>query len=177
MLPDFKANHFELFGLPPVYGLDLSVLEQAYRTLQGQVHPDRFSHLAEAEKRLSMQWSTRVNEAWQVLRSPLSRAAYLLSLQGIDVFSAGHPPLPAEFLMRQIEWREAIGEAKSARDASRLQNIEDEIRAASRSWQRRLTEELDRQHDAAAAAQTVRQLKFAEKILEEVDAIWPELED
>ncbi|MDA8225992.1 MAG: Fe-S protein assembly co-chaperone HscB [Betaproteobacteria bacterium] len=176
MLPDFKASHFELFGLPATFQLDLPALEQAYRSLQAQVHPDKFAHLPEAEQRLSMQWSTRVNEAWQVLRSPISRAAYLLSLQGVNVFAPGHAALPAAFLMQQIEWREAIGEARANRNSDALQRIEDEIRSAGKRWQARLADELDRLHDEQAAAQTVRQLKFVEKIQEEIDTLWSELE-
>ena len=71
---DFNRNHFELFGLPLTFALDSAELESAYRNLQGQVHPDKFAHLSDAEKRASMQWSSRVNEAYQALRTPLNRA-------------------------------------------------------------------------------------------------------
>src|SRR5262245_40059980 len=79
------SSHFELFGLAPAFALDLARLETAYRQIQAQVHPDRFAHAGDAERRASMQMTTRVNEAYRTLKSPVRRAQYLLALNGIDV--------------------------------------------------------------------------------------------
>jgi molecular chaperone HscB len=75
---DFARNHFELLGLPAQYAVDPARLEHGYRELQSQVHPDRFAAATEAERRVAMQWATRVNEAYRTLRNPLERARYLL---------------------------------------------------------------------------------------------------
>ncbi|HEY6096115.1 MAG TPA: Fe-S protein assembly co-chaperone HscB, partial [Gallionellaceae bacterium] len=109
---DLKQDFFQLFGLPQRYLLDSTALEQHYRTLQAQVHPDKFAHLSETEQRVSMQLSTRVNEAYQTLRSPLRRARYLLTLHGVDTQEETNTSMPVEFLMQQMEWREAIEEAQ-----------------------------------------------------------------
>ncbi len=166
---DFNRNHFELFGLPVAFDLDAALLESAYRQLQGQVHPDKYAHLSDAEKRASMQWSSRVNEAYQTLKSPLDRAVYLLQLNGIDALAQSNTQLPMDFLMQQIEWREAIQEAARSSDLTALQRVEREIAAQTQAWRERLSVELDRQHNLEAATATVRQLKFVDKITAEID--------
>ncbi len=67
-------NHFELFHLPQRFALDMAALDAAYHEVQNQVHPDRFAHASDAEKRVAMQWATRANEAYQTLKNPLKRA-------------------------------------------------------------------------------------------------------
>ena len=81
---DLKQDYFALFGLTPAFRIDEERLEQAYLDLQGRVHPDRFAHLSDAEKRQSMQWATHVNEAFRTLKGPLTRGHYLLELRGVD---------------------------------------------------------------------------------------------
>ena len=101
-------NHFELFELAPGYALDTAALESAYREIQARVHPDRFAHAGDAERRASMQWTTRINEAYRTLKSPVRRAKYLLELNGVDVAFETNTSMPPEFLMKQMELREAL---------------------------------------------------------------------
>ncbi len=82
---DFNADHFTLMGLPRAFRIDTAALDKRYRELQAEVHPDRFAHAGDAEKRLSLQWATKVNEAYQTLKKPLPRAKYLLHLADHDV--------------------------------------------------------------------------------------------
>src|SRR6185312_15300702 len=114
-------NHFELFGLPPSYGMDEEILEKAYREIQARVHPDRFAHAGDAERRASLQWTTRVNEAYRTLRNPVSRASHLLALNGVDVAFETNTAMPAEFLMEQMELREALEGATQSRDTTALE--------------------------------------------------------
>ncbi len=169
MLPDFKSTHFELFGLPERFELDGAQLDAAYRHLQVQVHPDKFAHLPESEQRVSMQWSTRVNEAYQALKTPLNRAIYLLTLHGINALAPENTQLSMTFLMQQIEWREGIQSAQNAGDLPALQTIERELNQAEKMTVARLAEEMDGGKQWSVAAQTVRQLKFINKIHEEID--------
>lgn len=173
---DFHANHFQLFGLPETYRLDTARLDEAYRRLQNEVHPDRFASSGESEKRLSMQWATRVNEAYQALKTPLSRATYLLHLRGLEVFSAKHTAFPPAFLMRQMEWREAIAEARQARNASALDSLWRELRDEARNLEKRLATELDDARDDEAAATSTRELKFMLKLIQEVGDAQEELD-
>lgn len=173
---DFSRNHFELFGLAPGFALDLSALEQAYRALQSQVHPDKFTHLSQAEQRASMQWSTRVNEAYQVLKSPLARARYLLQLHGVDALAEHDTGMPGDFLMQQMEWRDAIQTAREAADLEALQGIEEELASTAQQLRTGLAQQLDEQHDYPGAAQNVRKLKFMDKLVAEIHDTYEALE-
>ena len=85
------SNHFELFGLVPAFALDPSRLDAAYRDIQSQVHPDRYAHAGDAERRASMQMTTRVNEAYRTLKDPVERGKYLLELHGVgELELVGH---------------------------------------------------------------------------------------
>src|SRR3990172_820402 len=97
---DLQQDFFSLFNPPRRFQIDTTVLEQAYRDLQAQVHPDKFAHCSEAERRLSMQWATRVNEGYQALRDPLQRARYLLTLHGVDTQEESNTSMPTDFLMQ-----------------------------------------------------------------------------
>jgi molecular chaperone HscB len=173
---DFHANHFQLFDLPANFRLDADKLEAAFRKLQNEVHPDRFAAAGEAEKRLSMQWATKVNEAFQTLKKPLTRGAYLLQLHGIEAFPEKHTAFPPAFLMQQMEWREAIGDARQTRNAGALDRLSRELRDETKRMEDHLATELDDTHDYEAAAATVRKLKFMHKLIEEVGDAQEEME-
>ncbi len=174
---DFHANHFQLFDLPANFRLDTDRLEAAYRKLQNEVHPDRFAAAGETEKRLSMQWATKVNEAFQTLKKPLTRGAYLLHLHGVEAFSEKHTAFPPDFLMQQMEWREAIADARQARDVGALDKLARELRAESRRLEEQLAAELDDRHDYETAAATARKLKFMHKLIEEIGDAQEEMEN
>jgi len=110
-LPNLQDNDFKLFGLPVRYALDRAELDERWKQLQRQVHPDRFAAQGAAAQRVAMQWSVRINEAYQRLKDPLKRAAYWCELQGVPVNAENNTAMPASFLMRQMEWREALDEA------------------------------------------------------------------
>ncbi|MDE2118123.1 MAG: Fe-S protein assembly co-chaperone HscB [Betaproteobacteria bacterium] len=166
--PGFQQDFFQLFGLPASYRLDGALLDQSYHALQEQVHPDKFSHLSEAERRISMQWATRVNEAYQTLSNPARRARYLLSLHGVDIQEETNTAMPADFLMEQMEWREAIGEARQARDAVELDKLESRLQREMRGLEAQLADKIDIECDYAVAAESVRKLKFQERLAEEI---------
>lgn len=166
---DMKQDFFELFGLEPRFAVDLDRLEQAYLEMQGRVHPDRFAHLSDAEKRLSMQWATRANEAFRTLKSPLARGQYLLELKGVDPAFETNTAMSAEFLMEQMEWREALEEAREAADEDVLDDLARRIRRDTKGLVEQLEAEFDAAGDLDAAADTVRRLKFLEKLQHEIN--------
>jgi molecular chaperone HscB len=168
-------NHFELFHLPQRFAIDLDALDKAYREVQSRVHPDRFAHATDTEKRVAMQWATRANEAYQTLKSPFKRAAYLCELNGIDLQVESNTAMPAEFLMQQMEWREALEDAKAAKDVDAVERIEAEVRVSRKAKVERIGELLDAR-DFAEAAHGVRQLMFLEKFGAEVHAVFEKLE-
>ncbi len=169
MTPDRSKNYFELFGLQPVYKIDVHRLDAAYRDLQSEVHPDRFAAAPEAERRRSMQWSTLANEAYQTLRKPLSRARYLLKLNGVDTEEETNTAMPGDFLMKQLEWREAMAEAKDNHDVATLHRLAADLAEASKALLASLEQTLDVAADYAKAAASVRELRFMQKLTEDID--------
>ena len=169
---DFQQNHFDLFGLVQSCQIDIAQLEQQYRALQTLVHPDKSAHLPDAEQRLAMQRATLVNEAYQTLRNPLRRARYLLSLHGVDIQEENNTLMPPDFLMAQLEWREAVSEAQQARDAAVLDGLEARLQRETRELESRLALKIDTERNYAAAAELVRKLRFMEKLAEQIHAAY-----
>jgi molecular chaperone HscB len=174
---DINQNHFKLFGLPEGFALQQQDLDRVYRILQAEVHPDRFTHASENERRMSMQWAMHVNEAYQTLKKPIKRAGYLLSLHGIDPKIETNTSMPHDFLVAQMEWREALEEANDAHDGAVLAALETKLQAEMRVLYDEAEAELDHRHDYAAAATTFRKLMFLEKLGEEIHYAITELDD
>ncbi|MBI3146871.1 MAG: Fe-S protein assembly co-chaperone HscB [Pseudogulbenkiania sp.] len=169
---DFKQDHFSLFGLPRQFALDAGQLDSAWRTVAAQVHPDRFASASDAEKRAALMMATHANEAYRTLKSPLARARYLLLLAGVDTQEDTNTSMPTDFLMAQMEWREAIGDAKDGRDVEALEKLAHELRSDAASLQQHLKAALDDAGDLDGAAVLVRKLRFLEKLEQEIgDAI------
>ena len=165
-------NHFELFGLPARFGVDLGALDAAYREVQGRVHPDRFVNATGAEQRVAMQWATRANEAYQTLKNPQKRAQYLCELNGVDLQTESNTAMPMDFLMQQMEWREALGEARAAKDADALDK---DVRMERKALLKRVGEQLDA-GDYQKAAEGVRALMFLDKFGDEVQYAYEAIE-
>lgn len=168
-------NHFELFHLPQRFSVDMTALEHAYREVQNRVHPDKFTNATSTEKRVAMQWATRANEAYQTLKNPFKRAAYLCELNGIDLQAESNTSMSHDFLMHQMEWREALQDAKAAKDIDALEKLETELRDTRKAKVTHIGEFLDA-HDFEGAAQGVRELMFLEKFGEEVHLVFEKLE-
>ena len=169
---DFQQNHFDLFGLAQSFRIDVAQLEQQYHALQTLVHPDKSAHLPDAEQRLAMQRATLVNEAYQTLRNPLCRARYLLSLHGVDIQEENNTLMPPDFLLAQMEWREAVSEARQTRDAAALDGLEARLQRETRELESRLAVKIDTEKNYAAAAELARKLRFMEKLAEEIHAAY-----
>ncbi|AOJ68361.1 MULTISPECIES: Fe-S protein assembly co-chaperone HscB [Burkholderia] len=164
-----KDSHFDLFHLPVQFALDEPTLDAAYRTVQSQVHPDRFAAAGDAQKRIAMQWATRANEAYQTLRDPLKRATYLLHLRGVDVGAENNTAMEPAFLMQQMEWRERIEDAAAAKNVGELDALLAELRDERRARLAKLGALLDSGSDQGAA-EAVRQLMFVERVSAEIGA-------
>lgn len=169
-------NHFELFHLPQGFDVDMKALDEAYREVQNQVHPDRYAAAPDAEKRVAMQWATRANEAYRTLKNPLKRAIYLCELHGVDLGIESNTAMPPAFLMQQMEWREALEDALAEKDMAALERLEDGLDAARREQLEQIRALLDGgKHEEAG--QGVRRLMFLEKFGDEVAAAFDRLTD
>ena len=173
---DFSRNHFELFGLPERFRFDATVLDRAYHALQSEVHPDRFATADDTARRLALQSSARVNEAYRALKDPVIRAQYLLSLHGIDALAETDTALPLDFLEHQLERREAASDAVKARDVAAVEALLAAVRAEYAELEARLAALLDTDAAWDASRMRVRELKFLAKLADDIDAMLGELD-
>jgi molecular chaperone HscB len=162
-----QANDFELFDVPAQFAQDRAQLDTRWKALQREAHPDRFAAEGAAAQRMAMQWSVRINEAYQRLKDPLKRAAYLCELRGAPVQAENNTAMPASFLMQQMAWRESLDDTESLEG---LEALADEVSAQQRRVQLELARLLDEAQDPAQAVGQVRALMFIERFTQEVNA-------
>ena len=162
----FDRDDFALFDLPRRFALDADDLAARRRTLQSEVHPDRFAAGGAAAQRAAMQWAVRVNEAFERLRDPLKRAAYLCELGGAPIRAEDNTAMPPEFLVQQMAWREGLDDAVTA-DA--VEAIAADLDTHRRAAYAGLARSIDEAGDFEAAARQVRALMFVERFAADVD--------
>jgi molecular chaperone HscB len=163
-------DHFSLFGLEARFGLDSDHLDRAYRTVQAHVHPDRYAAAGTAEQRAALQWATLANEAYQVLSSPVRRAAYLCEQHGVPASGESGRSVPPDFLALQLDWRQALEQIRYEPDAQRLRELRSQVAALHQQELRGLESKIDVEHDFVGAADAVRRLMFIEKFIKELEA-------
>ena len=163
---NLSDNDFAIFSLPERFAIDRADLDARWRKLQASAHPDKFAADGAVAQRVAMQWSVRINEAYRRLREPLSRAAYLCELRGAPISAHDNTAMPADFLIQQMSWREALEEAKS--DAE-LASLDSEVCATERALLAQLTELLDENPAPALAAERVRALMFIARFRGDMD--------
>jgi molecular chaperone HscB len=161
-----RKTDFELFSLQPKFRLDTEALNASFLKLQMLTHPDRFAAGTDSEKRLSLQLTTRINEAYQRLKEPLSRGKYLCELFGASINAETNTAMPHGFLIEQMQWREALDEPQV--DVPALQK---EVTTKQSALLAAMERQLDVEHDAQAAAASVRQLMFVEKFLQTIQSL------
>lgn len=177
---DFSKNYFELFGLPIDFVIDQQSLNRHYRDLQRVIHPDRYATASDHERRLSLQRATLVNEAFDVLKDPLKRAVYLLSLLGFETPSSSATVVENGFLMEQLELRETLAQIKH--QANPMESLDDLLRRV-RQFSATLTARMAVCFEEATpqalqeVQESVTKLQFLKKIHSEAEALAVDLED
>lgn len=172
-----SSNFFELFNVSVSFEIDLDLIQQRYRDLQKAVHPDKFVNATAQEKRLSMQQTSWINEALNTLKQPVDRASYLLKLKGVDINLENETTMDKEFLMEQIEMREALSIVNSKKDPleelDRINNtIKNKTDAMAESFSRAYAEnKLD------DAKEWIRKMQFMKKAKNEVGELLADIED
>lgn len=160
-------DHFTRLGIKPSFDLDIEALERQYFGFQRRLHPDRFAARSGKEKALSQQQATALNEAYETLRDPLKRAAYVLNLMGhpVDLTACGTISDRA-LLMEQMEKREALAEASGLEEITRLTTeAESEVIAC----QCHISAAINADNLEEAGHLTIR-LKYLAKLAEEARA-------
>ena len=163
---NLQSTDFELFQVPARFAQDLAQLDARWKDLQRQVHPDKFAAEGAAAQRVAMQWSARINEAYRRLKDPIRRAAYLCELNGAPIDAERNTAMPPEFLMQQMELREALDEADTdaAMDALERQSL-----SLQREMLSKIERQIDAQTDWPAAAASVRAMMFLDKLADDID--------
>jgi molecular chaperone HscB len=163
---NLKSDDFELFGLATRFAQDRAAIDARWKDLQREAHPDKFAAQGASAQRVAMQWSVRINEAYQRLKDPLRRAAYLCELNGAPVNAENNTAMPKEFLLQQMAWREALDEADSAAD---LDDLNSQVSAAQHQALQKCAQLLDQQKNYQEAVQQVRSLMFIERFASDVE--------
>ena len=164
---NLQSTDFELFQIPMQFAQDRAVLDTRWKELQREAHPDKFAAQGVAAQRIAMQWSVRINEAYQRLKDPLRRASYLCELHGAPIHAEKNTAMPTDFLLQQMQWREALEEAKTVQD---MEEIASQANHDGREQLSKIEQTLDIDKNFAAAAQQIRSLMFIERFSSEVDA-------
>ena len=162
---NLQSDDFELFGVPQRFAQERNVLDARWKELQREAHPDRFAAQGAAAQRIAMQWSVRINEAYQRLKDPQRRAAYLCELHGAPIRAEDDTAMPAEFLVQQMQWREDLEDATSA---AAVDALAFEVQQARSATLERCAELLDTHSDFAGAAQQVRALMFIARFAQDI---------
>jgi molecular chaperone HscB len=163
---NLQSDDFELFGLLRGFAQDRSAIDARWKELQREAHPDKFAAQGATTQRAAMQWSVRINEAYQRLKDPMRRAAYLCELHGAPIRAEDNTAMPAAFLMQQMEWREALEEATTERE---LDALDDAVAQARRAALADCEALIDQHRDYAGAAQRVRALMFIARFAEDIE--------
>ncbi|HEY5682789.1 MAG TPA: Fe-S protein assembly co-chaperone HscB [Sulfuricaulis sp.] len=171
-------NHFELFGLPVSFDVDADDLTLRYRELQRRVHPDKFANASDQERRLSLQMTALVNEAFQTLKDPVRRGRYLLGLRGVDIGEETDTAMDPTFLVEQMELRENLDEIRQAdnpgKQLAELANLIDQ-RMLEKIVQLRGALNQDYSKETSRARNLVREMQFLQKMHHEIDNLEEEL--
>jgi len=155
-------NLFDILSLPAVFELNLKTLEQSYFAAQRQWHPDRFiGGTAELREEAATK-SMLINDAYDTLKNPLTRAQHLLELQSIVIDDDTAPP-PA-LLMEMMELRESIHEA--AGEGPTLLALVDDVKTLATECTKALNAAFDANDYKTAEAETLR-LSYLGKAMEE----------
>lgn len=163
---NLQSSDFELFHLPPQFSQDRALIDARWKELQREAHPDRFAAQGGAAQRAAMQWSVRINEAYQRLKDPLKRAAYLCELHGAPVNAEINTAMPPTFLIQQMEWREALEEAWGL---PALEDLAKQVAKARRETLAACAQLIDQLQDYTLAVAQVRALMFIERFAQELD--------
>jgi molecular chaperone HscB len=173
------VDPFATLGIERTFNVDLNALEKTHRELSRALHPDKFAGAAPTERRTALGKAVEVNEAWRVVRDPIRRAEALFELAGIAVGERNEPKPSQGLLMDMLEQREALAEARAARDAAAVRRlavgIEERARAAEAALADGFAAAGGAHDPLVPLVERLGELRFYRRFLDEVSAIEDEL--
>lgn len=170
----FQQNYFQLFNLPVHFDVDHGVLQEQYRELQRQFHPDNFASNDENTVSVALSMSSHINKAYSTLSDSSLRAIYLLGIKGTPVDLIHDTKFSHQFLTEQIELREQIDEAKDAMDFDKLEQIEADILITSQNLEIKISE-LFKVQNYEEIVESVKELIFYKKLIQVISNIFAAL--
>ncbi|MCP4875729.1 MAG: Fe-S protein assembly co-chaperone HscB [Gammaproteobacteria bacterium] len=175
--PDFSQTYFELFGLSPVFAIDVARLRAAQQGLQATYHPDKYVNADERDKRLSVQIASWVNQAYEILQDPVKRSRYLLEINGTEIPDDSTTTSDSEFLMEQIDLREQVDACRHGDDALlRCDQVEAKLKARAAELAAEFVSRFDAR-ELETALQTSRKMQFIQRIQQQLSELQYELEE
>jgi molecular chaperone HscB len=153
--------------MAPAYEVDLAALERAFFERSKAVHPDRVAGAPAAERVAALSRARALNDAYQLIKKPISRAEYLLARAGVTI--GDNERLDPAFLMEILELREELAEARAAGNTelvARLQAVMQQRRAGALD----ALPQLFAAGDLAAIKDRLILLRYINRYLEECDA-------
>lgn len=159
-------NDFQVFQLPDQFAISLVELDGRWKNLQRQTHPDQFVRQDIASQRLAMQWTVRINEAYQRLKDPLKRDAYLCELRGAPIEAENNTAMPAAFLMQQMQWREDLDDASTI---EAIEQLHTQVMQSRTQLLNDCAQDLDQHNHPQSAMQHVRALMFLDRFVQDIE--------
>jgi molecular chaperone HscB len=160
-------DYFALFQLKPQFKIDRQALESAYLTVQQKVHPDMHAQASDSDKRVSMQLSALANSAYRILMNPIQRGLYMCGRNGVDPQLETNTAMPAQFLMQQMEWREALDDVRD--QPSKLDELYKEVEQTRANLLKEVEATIDGANNYELAAKQLRALLFIDKFSAELE--------
>ena len=167
-------NYFELFDLETSFFISDSNLKDSYRREIARFHPDKFASKTDSEKLQALQNTSLLNTAFEMIKSPLNRASYLLKLDGVDPFDEKDTAMDHDFLISQIELREELEVIESKTDTGKLDDFIDRIESHVQSKVKSISNAFKGNSDTLEIKKDVRELKFYEQLAKESNKLMDE---
>ena len=167
-------NYFELFDLETSFFISDSNLKDSYRREIARFHPDKFASKTDSEKLQALQNTSLLNTAFEMIKSPLNRASYLLKLDGVDPFDEKDTAMDHDFLISQIELREELEVIESKTDTGKLDDFIDRIESHVQSKVESISNAFKGNSDTLEIKKDVRELKFYEQLAKESNKLMDE---
>ncbi len=169
-MQQINQNYFQLFDLSESFDLDLGKLSEKYHARQVEVHPDKFSGATEKDKLRAVQLTSYLNEAYSTLKAPIKRAAYLLTINGLNVESVSQNDLGMDLLLEQMQLRESLDALPKDESALKaLGHLKSEVGEKLNLKQNNFSREFA-SGELTQAKRIFHELQFLHKLLLEIEA-------
>ncbi|KAL8517591.1 hypothetical protein ACS0TY_015736 [Phlomoides rotata] len=160
---DNSIDYFQIFGLGREYKVEVEELEKKYKDWQKKLHPDLVHSKTPREREYAAEQSARVIDAYRTLTDPLSRAIYLVKLEGVPVDEEERITDP-ELLAEVMELREAVDEAE---DTEALKQIQAQLQDKLLFWANSFEDACLRKNFEHALA-SIRRMTYYKRTNEEI---------